>query len=402
MKHLPIEIVYEEYNNGATTIELSEKYNCSVTTIRKRLIEYCEQTGLEFKKRSRGPFKKELPKEKIYNEYINGESSPTLAEKYGCSKGRILNEIKRYARRYNLPLYIKSNDTRPVELPIEKVYEEYINGKDQQCLAEEYDCSSVTISRKLTRYCKENNIDLLKTKKDAETKKLKKLYEEHKSGLTPTELSEKYNCSKRIIILRLHDYANLMGEELVFPRKSYDRKNISDEEIYNLYLDGYTIGDIAKSKNLTKRTISEELYAYLEREGKNLKIRSGRKRQELPSEKIYLEYRNGKTMQEIAEEYQCSATTIADRVISYCKANNIPFPKHNIRVSEETSKKIYELSRGGMQQVKIAKETGYGKKKIERILKNEYKKAFLEQLKKMLEEKQIKKETDTNVKVKKY
>ena len=35
-------------------------------------------------------------------------------------------------------------------------------------------------------------------------------------------------------------------------------------------------------------------------------------------------------------------------------------------------------------------------------LKNEYKKAFLEQLKKMLEEKQIKKETDANVKVKKY
>lgn len=55
-----------------------------------------------------------------------------------------------------------------------------------------------------------------------------------------------------------------------------------------------------------------------------------------------------------------------------------------------------------MQQVKIAKEMGYGKKKIEKILKNEYKKAFLEQLKKMLEEKQIKKETDTNVKVKKY
>ena len=43
MKHLPIEIVYEEYNNGATTIELSEKYNCSVTTIRKRLIKYCKQ-----------------------------------------------------------------------------------------------------------------------------------------------------------------------------------------------------------------------------------------------------------------------------------------------------------------------------------------------------------------------
>lgn len=170
MKNLPIETIYEEYNNGATPMELSEKYNCSVTTIRKRLIKYCEQTGLEFIKRSRGPFKKEIPTEKIYIEYMNGESSPTLAEKYGCSKGRILNEIKRYAKIYNLPLYIKSNDTRPVELPIEKVYEEYINGKDQQSLAKKYDCSSVTISRKLTRYCKENNIDLSKTKKDIETK----------------------------------------------------------------------------------------------------------------------------------------------------------------------------------------------------------------------------------------
>lgn len=98
MKNLPIETIYEEYNNGATPMELSEKYNCSVTTIRKRLIKYCEQTGLEFIKRSRGPFKKKLPTEKIYIEYMNGESSPTLAEKYGCSKGRILNEIKRYAR----------------------------------------------------------------------------------------------------------------------------------------------------------------------------------------------------------------------------------------------------------------------------------------------------------------
>lgn len=233
------------------------------------------------------------------------------------------------------------------------------------------------------------------------------MYNLYASGTSSTILAEKYNCSEGTIVNRIKKYCKQNKIEMPSApvKKKGNKKiasNVTGEEIYNLYLDGYTIGDIAKSKNLTKRTISEELYAYLEREGKNLKIRSGRKRQELPSEKIYLEYRSGKTMQEIAEEYQCSATTIADRVISYCKANNISFPKHNIRVNEETCKKIYELSRGGMQQVKIAKETGYGKKKIERILKNEYKKAFLEQLKKMLEEKQIKKETDTNVKVKKY
>lgn len=341
MKHLPIEIVYEEYNNGATTIELSEKYNCSVTTIRKRLIEYCEQTGLEFKKRSRGPFKKELPKEKIYNEYINGESSPTLAEKYGCSKGRILNEIKRYARRYNLPLYIKSNDTRPVELPIEKVYEEYINGKDQQCLAEEYDCSSVTISRKLTRYCKENNIDLLKTKKDAETKKLKKLYEEHKSGLTPAELSEKYNCSKRIIILRLHDYANLMGEELVFPRKSYDKKNISDEEIYRQYKNGVPSTVIARENNCTPRTIMLRLRRYSQANGHDLIVNSR-----------------------------------ADKI------------------EEQRLNEMYELSRAGITQRELMEKYNYSQTKLSNALKSQYRLAFLRELKQMLVQEQDSQEKD--------
>lgn len=341
MKHLPIEIVYEEYNNGATTIELSEKYNCSVTTIRKRLIEYCEQTGLEFKKRSRGPFKKELPKEKIYNEYINGESSPTLAEKYGCSKGRILNEIKRYARRYNLPLYIKSNDTRPVELPIEKVYEEYINGKDQQSLAEEYDCSSVTISRKLTRYCKENNIDLLKTKKDAETKKLKKLYEEHKSGLTPAELSEKYNCSKRIIILRLHDYASLMGEELVFPRKRYDRKNISDEEIYKQYKSGVPSTVIARENNCTPRTIMLRLRRYSQANGHDLIVNSR-----------------------------------ADKI------------------EEQRLNEMYELSRAGITQRELMEKYNYSQTKLSNALKSQYRLAFLRELKQMLVQEQDSQEKD--------
>ena len=273
-------------------------------------------------------------------------------------------------------------------------------------LGREYKCSNNTIIRKLREYCEENNLELniINLELDLPVEEMYNLYT---SGTSSTILAEKYNCSEGTIVNRIKKYCKQNKIEMPpTPVKKKGNKkiasNVTGEEIYNLYLDGYTIGDIAKSKNLTKRTISEELYAYLEREGKNLKIRSGRKRQELPSEKIYLEYRSGKTMQEIAEEYQCSATTIADRVISYCKANNISFPKHNIRVNEETSKKIYELSRGGMQQVKIAKETGYGKKKIERILKNEYKKAFLEQLKKMLEEKQIKKETDTNVKVKKY
>lgn len=337
MKKLPVEIMYEEYNDGATTIELSEKYNCSVPTIRAQLIKYCDQTGKNFVKRSRGPFKRNIPTEKIYIEYINGESSTKLAEKYGCSKGRILAEIKRYAKTYNLELHIKSNDTRPIELPIEKIYIEYINGKTQLMLAEEYDCSTVTISRKLTKYCNENNIDIVKSKKEMEIKKYKKMYEEHKSGLTPIELSEKYNCSKKEIISKLHDYANITGEELIFPRKSYDKKDISDEEIYIKYKSGIPSTVIARENNCTSRTILLRLRRYSKANGQDLIINSR-----------------------------------ADKI------------------EEERLREMYELSRSGVTQSELMKKYNYSQTKLSNALKNQYKLAFLRELKQILaqEEKQ--------------
>lgn len=396
--------IYKEYKNGASIRKLANKYNCAATTISNGLKKYCKENEIEFLTKKT---KLELPMQDIYNMYCYEDKTSTeLAKMFNCVPETIISRLRIFANKENLPLNIREGHRRKKNLPIEQIYKKYQSGISAVVLGREYKCSNNTIIRKLREYCEENNLELniINLELDLPVEEMYNLYA---SGTSSTILAEKYNCSEVTIVNRIKKYCKQNKIEMPpAPVKKKGNKkiasNVTGEEIYNLYLDGYTIGDIAKSKNLTKRTISEELYAYLEREGKNLKIRSGRKRQELPSEKLYLEYRSGKTMQEIAEEYQCSATTIADRVISYCKANNIPFPKHNIRVNEETSKKIYELSRGGMQQIKIAKETGYGKKKIERILKNEYKKAFLEQLKKMLEEKQIKKETDTNVKVKKY
>ena len=404
---LPIQEIYNMYcYEDKTSTELAKMFNCVPETIISRLRIFAKKENLPLNIREGHRRKKNLPIEQIYNEYIAGISSKKLGQKYGCMHNVILNRLREYANEHNLELVIREAGPILFKLPNEEIYKKYQSGISAVVLGREYKCSNNTIIRKLREYCEENNLELniINLELDLPVEEMYNLYA---SGTSSTILAEKYNCSEGTIVNRIKKYCKQNKIEMPSApvKKKGNKKiasNVTGEEIYNLYLDGYTIGDIAKSKNLTKRTISEELYAYLEREGKNLKIRSGRKRQELPSEKIYLEYRSGKTMQEIAEEYQCSATTIADRVISYCKANNISFPKHNIRVNEETCKKIYELSRGGMQQVKIAKETGYGKKKIERILKNEYKKAFLEQLKKMLEEKQIKKENDTNVKVKKY
>lgn len=398
-------LVYEMHKSGISCEEIGELFNCSYRTIFRRLHEYCEEFNLPFDRKS----KEERLMEKIslvYEEYNEGATITELSKKYNCNINIISEALKKYSYQVGKELNIKTGGRKAIKLPIDEIYKKYQSGISAVVLGREYKCSNNTIIRKLREYCEENNLELniISLELDLPVEEMYNLYA---SGTSSTILAEKYNCSEGTVVNRIKKYCkqNKIEMPAVPVKKKGNKKiasNVTGEEIYNLYLDGYTIGDIAKSKNLTKRTISEELYAYLEREGKNLKIRSGRKRQELPSEKLYLEYRSGKTMQEIAEEYQSSATTVADRVISYCKANNIPVPKHNIRVNEETSKKIYELSRGGMQQVKIAKETGYGKKKIERILKNEYKKAFLEQLKKMLEEKQIKKETDTNIKVKKY
>lgn len=405
-KNLPIEQIYNEYITGISSKKLGQKYGCMHNVILNRLREYANEYNIELVIREGGPVLFKLPSEEIYIKYMSGMSLREIGDDYGCSDRCIKKRLVDYCEENDIELTMREAARRKIKLPIDEIYKKYQSGISAVVLGREYKCSNNTIIRKLREYCEENNLELniISLELDLPVEEMYNLYA---SGISSTILAEKYNCSEGTVVNRIKKYCkqNKIEMPAVPVKKKGNKKiasNVTGEEIYNLYLDGYTIGDIAKSKNLTKRTISEELYAYLEREGKNLKIRSGRKRQELPSEKIYLEYRSGKTMQEIAEEYQCSATTIADRVISYCKANNISFPKHNIRVNEETCKKIYELSRGGMQQVKIAKETGYGKKKIERILKNEYKKAFLEQLKKMLEEKQIKKETDTNVKVKKY
>ena len=405
-KNLPIEQIYNEYITGISSKKLGEKYGCMHNVILNRLREYANEHNIELVIREGGPVLFKLPSEEIYIKYMSGMSLREIGDDYGCSDRCIKKRLVDYCEENDIELTMREAARRKIKLPIDEIYKKYQSGISAVVLGREYKCSNNTIIRKLREYCEENNLELniINLELDLPVEEMYNLYT---SGTSSTILAEKYNCSEGTIVNRIKKYCKQNKIEMPpTPVKKKGNKkiasNVTGEEIYNLYLDGYTIGDIAKSKNLTKRTISEELYAYLEREGKNLKIRNGRKRQELPSEKLYLEYRSGKTMQEIAEEYQSSATTIADRVISYCKANNISFPKHNIRVNEETCKKIYELSRGGMQQVKIAKETGYGKKKIERILKNEYKKAFLEQLKKMLEEKQIKKEIDTNVKVKKY
>lgn len=70
---------------------LGREYKCSNNTIIRKLREYCEENNLELNIIN---LELDLPVEEMYNLYASGTSSTILAEKYNCSEGTIVIELK--------------------------------------------------------------------------------------------------------------------------------------------------------------------------------------------------------------------------------------------------------------------------------------------------------------------
>lgn len=403
-KILPVKEIYEEYINGVSSKKLGEKYGCMHKTILKRVREYAAEHNLELKIHESGAQLLKLPEEEIYKKYISGRTLEEIAKDYNCSGSCVKARLVEYCKEQGIELKMRKSSKRFLDLPIEKIYEEYQSGISGVILGKKYKCSNNTIMLRLHKYCKENNLklDIITVEVQLPEEEIYNLYA---SGTPTAVLAEKYYCSPPTILNKVKKYCKENNLELPpFPAKQKRGKNnieiakqITGEEIYNLYLDGYTMDYIARSTSNTKKTITEELYAYLEKTGKNLKMRNGKKRYEISPESLYLQYKSGKTMNEIAELNHCSQTVVSSRISEYCKANGISLVKSSIGADTEENKKVYELSRNGMKQIEIAREMGYTKNKVAQILKIQYKKAFLYQLKEILQEK-----NKEEIKVKKY
>ena len=102
---LPMDEIYELYQLRIPITELAREYNCHPVTMEYKIKDYCNQTGLEIRKYRSAD---ELPLEDIYNCYQNGETYLELADKYGFSRVTISTKLREYCQKNNLVINRKN------------------------------------------------------------------------------------------------------------------------------------------------------------------------------------------------------------------------------------------------------------------------------------------------------
>ena len=216
-KKIPMKEIYELKSQGLTYKEIAEEYNCDATTISLRLKEYCEQNNLDIPKANKGKREKNLPMEKIYELKKQEMTYEEIGEKYDCTHEAIRQKLKEYCEQNNLETPKANKGPRKKNLPMEKIYELRKQGTTYDELAEKYNCNYSTILNRLKSYCGQNNLKIPKAKSGPKQKTLsiEEIYKLKSQGMSYKKMAEKYNCTYVTIRRRLKEYE----EELVLRNK---------------------------------------------------------------------------------------------------------------------------------------------------------------------------------------
>lgn len=136
---LPIDLIIEEYNNGAGLRELGKKYNTSHETIRKRLIK----NGIDRKPKGspKGTYFIPIDTERLIEIYNKNHSVAEASEVLGLSNTKLYSALK------DLNIELIRPDL--IDLPMDKIVRDYNLGLTQQELADKYNVSVMTINRRL-------------------------------------------------------------------------------------------------------------------------------------------------------------------------------------------------------------------------------------------------------------
>jgi Mor family transcriptional regulator len=139
---LPMNLIIEEYNNGAGLRQLAKKYNTSHETIRKRLIK----SGADMKPKGmpKGIYLKPVDEKKLLEIYTKSHSVVEASEVLGVSHTKIYDTLK--------DLNIELIRPDEINLPIDNIVRDYNLGLTQYELAEKYNVSPMTINRRLKKH----------------------------------------------------------------------------------------------------------------------------------------------------------------------------------------------------------------------------------------------------------
>lgn len=130
-------------NKKLETNEIARKFNCSTTTIVKRLHYY----DIPIRR-----IRRDIPQDRLADLYLNKKMTIyQIAKKINCNSVTILNRL----REYSIPIW--RNEFRrgkyKVEIPKEKVKNLYIGKKIPVSeIKEMFNCSATTLRKRLERY----------------------------------------------------------------------------------------------------------------------------------------------------------------------------------------------------------------------------------------------------------
>ena len=181
-----------------------------------------------------------------------------------------------------------------IDVPIEEIYKLYISGESVEEISKKYKVSYSLISKRLKKYALEKNIDI-KAEKKKNKIDMSLIYEMHKSGISCYDIGELFGCSYRTIFRRLHEYCEQF--DLPLDRKTKEQEIIEKMPIiYEEYNNGSSSKELSKKYNCNINMLLTNLKIYSIQEGKELAKRNGRKKTEIPEEKLLEKYINEKTI----------------------------------------------------------------------------------------------------------
>lgn len=234
------------YESGITLKTLSEVYNCSEATIRRRLKKYYENQGQKMPKLNKNIVE-------IIKKFESGATRESLAEEYNVSYNLICIRIRNYYKKSYKCQYSKKKE-------IIDIVKHHNEGLTDTQIAKIYGCSKQNINEKLKRYYKEMG----KAKEDRRLK-FKMTIEDVKNKkyntYTVEEVAQKFGMSFDVTCERI----DKLCKEANIKRKDYIKteyeKNLYDsrKKIFDLYTFGYTQTEIAGKYKTTQGNIRQRL-----------------------------------------------------------------------------------------------------------------------------------------------
>ena len=228
--NLPMAQIISEYQSGMTMKELVEKYGVGVT---RDTIWYRLKKAEIKKTERRGRKKMNLPVAQIISEYQSGISPKELGEKYGVSLYCIYEKLKDAGVQK-----ITAKERNMMGFPMEQVISEYQSGMSMKELGEKYGVSYSTLK---TRLKKAGVKKITAFERNMMSLPTKQIISEYQSGISPKDLSKKYNLS----ITRIRSLLKYEGVKKITARER-NTMRLPMAQIISEYQSGMTMKELGE------------------------------------------------------------------------------------------------------------------------------------------------------------